>query len=98
MLDTVNVLLPKGDTTEFHSNPRQYHGIRIYDLGADDLVEKQFIPVHGVMDFTMKASRCQSTNWAVGVGLRGVTATPSSSALRNSVTIAPNRQPTPHKE
>ncbi len=50
---TVNVLLSNGDTTEFRSNPRRYHGIRIYDLGEDELVEKQFIPAHGAMDFTM---------------------------------------------
>jgi len=49
----VDVLLSNGDTTEFRSNPRAYHGIRIYDLGADDLTEKQFIPAHGVMDFTV---------------------------------------------
>ena len=49
----VDVLLSNGDTTEFRSNPRAYHGIRIYDLGADDLAEKQFIPAHGVMDFTV---------------------------------------------
>ena len=49
----VNVLLSNGDTTEFRSSPRQYHGIRIYDLGGDDLAEKQFIPAHGVMDFTV---------------------------------------------
>jgi hypothetical protein len=50
---TLDVLLSNGDTTEFRSNPRLYHGIRIYDLGADDLTEKQFIPAHGVMDFTV---------------------------------------------
>ena len=49
----VDVLLSNGDTTEFRSNPRAYHGIRIYDLVADDLAEKQFIPAHGVMDFTV---------------------------------------------
>ena len=49
----VNVLLSNGDTTEFRSNPRQYHGIRIYDLGKDDLAETQFIPAYGVMDFTV---------------------------------------------
>jgi len=49
----VNVLLSNGDTTEFRSHPRRYHGIRIYDLGEDELVEKQFIPAHGAMDFTM---------------------------------------------
>jgi hypothetical protein len=49
----VDVLLSNGDTTEFRSSPRAYHGIRIYKLGADDLAEKQFIPVHGVMDFTV---------------------------------------------
>ena len=49
----VDVLLSNGDTTEFRSNPRQYHGIRIYDLVGDGLAEKQFIPAHGVMDFVM---------------------------------------------
>jgi hypothetical protein len=49
----VDVLLSNGDTTEFRSNPRAYHGIRIYELGVDDLEEKQFIPAHGVMDFTV---------------------------------------------
>ena len=49
----VNVILSNGDTTEFRSHPRRYHGIRIYDLGEDELVEKQFIPAHGAMDFTM---------------------------------------------
>ena len=50
---TVNILLSNGDTTEFRSNPRQYHGIRIYDLLEDELLEKEFIPVHGVMDFVV---------------------------------------------
>ena len=49
----VDVLLSNGDTTEFRSNPRQYHGIRIYDLVGNGLAEKQFIPAHGVMDFVM---------------------------------------------
>ena len=50
---SVDVLLSNGDTTEFRSHPRAYHGIRIYDLRGDELLEKQFIPAHGVMDFVV---------------------------------------------
>ena len=50
---SIDILLSNGDTTEFRSNPRGYHGIRHYDLDQDQLVERQFIPAHGVMDFTV---------------------------------------------
>mgnify|MGYP002824680239 CR=1 FL=1 len=36
----VNVILSNGDTTEFRSHPRRYHGIRIYDLGEDELEDR----------------------------------------------------------
>ena len=50
---SIDILLSNGDTTEFRSNPRGYHGIRHYDFDQDQLVERQFIPAHGVMDFTV---------------------------------------------
>ena len=50
---SIDILLSNGDTTEFRSNPRGYHGIRHYDFDQDELVERQFIPAHGVMDFTV---------------------------------------------
>ena len=45
------ILVSNGDTTEFRSNPRNYHGIRAYDIAQDTLNESWFLPVHGVMDF-----------------------------------------------
>ena len=50
---SIDILLSNVDTTEFRSNPRGYHGIRHYDFDQDQLVERQFIPAHGVMDFTV---------------------------------------------
>jgi hypothetical protein len=47
----LEILTSNGDTTEFRSNPRTYHGIRAYDIAQDGLNESWFVPVHGVMDF-----------------------------------------------
>tara|TARA_B100000614_G_scaffold138013_1_gene122776 strand:+ start:8326 stop:9750 length:1425 start_codon:yes stop_codon:yes gene_type:complete len=44
------IYLANGDTTEFQSYPRKYHGLRKYVFN-DNLVELKFIPVHGVLDF-----------------------------------------------
>jgi len=44
------IYLANGDTTEFQSYPRKYHGLRKYVFN-DKLVELKFIPVHGVLDF-----------------------------------------------
>lgn len=44
------IYLSNGDTTEFQSYPRKYHGLRKYVFN-DKLVESKFIPVHGVLDF-----------------------------------------------
>ena len=44
------IYLSNGDTTEFQSYPRKYHGLRKYVFN-DKLVELKFIPVHGVLDF-----------------------------------------------
>ena len=47
----LEILTSNGDTTEFRSHPRNYHGIRSYDIAQDTLNESWFVPVHGVMDF-----------------------------------------------
>ena len=44
------IYLSNGDTTEFQSYPRKYHGLRKYNFDKK-LVEQNFIPVHGVLDF-----------------------------------------------
>ena len=44
------IYLSNGDTTEFQSYPRKYHGLRKYVFN-DKLVELKFITVHGVLDF-----------------------------------------------
>lgn len=44
------IYLSNGDTTEFQSYPRAYHGIRIYQF-ENKLIESYFIPVHGILDF-----------------------------------------------
>ena len=41
----LEILTSNGDTTEFRSNPRTYHGIRAYDIAQDGLNESWFVPV-----------------------------------------------------
>ena len=92
----LDVLLSNGDTTEFRSNPRAYHGIRIYDLGADDLAEKQFIPAHGVMDFTVLDAEADARAGDPGpVTLRRLSNTEYDNAVRDLTGVGKSWQKEP---
>lgn len=60
------IYLSNGDTTEFQSYPRKYHGLRKYVFN-DKLVELKFIPVHGVLDFKIVNNKIRNHDDLISV-------------------------------
>ena len=60
------IYLSNGDTTEFQSYPRKYHGLRKYFFN-DKLVELKFIPVHGVLDFKIVNNKIRNHDDLISV-------------------------------